>query len=225
MANINENTVPSSNQLSKDKSVFGKEGTGKRILFLGNSITRHGVNESIGWYGDWGMAATSVDKDYVHRTMAKVWEIDPNASFLVAQVSLWEREFWNDQVIDDNYKDALAYNPDIIVMRAVENVRPEELQNHDFAAGYKNLLDRMNKSGKAKIIVTSAFWAAGERDKIILDLAEQNCWSFIYLADLGINDKYMAKERFENRAVGIHPGDVGMEEISDRIFHVLKESL
>ena len=46
-----------------------------KVLFLGNSITRHGPKADIGWTRDWGMAATSEDKDYVHllgRQLAKV---------------------------------------------------------------------------------------------------------------------------------------------------------
>ena len=46
-----------------------------RILFLGNSITRHGPKEAIGWNGNWGMAASSLDKDYVHILLRSLAEI------------------------------------------------------------------------------------------------------------------------------------------------------
>ena len=38
----------------------------QRILFVGNSLTSHGPKADIDWHGNWGMAATSLDKDYVH---------------------------------------------------------------------------------------------------------------------------------------------------------------
>jgi hypothetical protein len=38
----------------------------QRILFLGNSITMHGAKPSIGWSNNCGMAASALDKDYVH---------------------------------------------------------------------------------------------------------------------------------------------------------------
>ena len=45
----------------------------KRVLFIGNSITRHEPAPDIGWYGSWGMAA-SVKNDYAHVIISKFEE-------------------------------------------------------------------------------------------------------------------------------------------------------
>ena len=37
-----------------------------KVLFLGNSMTRHGPAPKIGWTNDWGMAASAREKDYAH---------------------------------------------------------------------------------------------------------------------------------------------------------------
>jgi hypothetical protein len=47
----------------------------ERVLFLGNSITRHGPAPKIGWTGDWGMAASARDKDYAHLVAAGLAEL------------------------------------------------------------------------------------------------------------------------------------------------------
>lgn len=53
-----------------------------RILFVGNSITRHGVNEDtkarLKWEYVAGMAASSEDKDFAHRLGAMIQATMPN---------------------------------------------------------------------------------------------------------------------------------------------------
>ena len=49
MEQIEKNTVKAKNQLKKNNFVTfeNENGKGKRIMFIGNSITRHGVLPSI----------------------------------------------------------------------------------------------------------------------------------------------------------------------------------
>ena len=70
------NTVDAKNQLDVSDyiSFINKDGCGIRIMFAGNSITRHGVKEDIGWLNDFGMAASSIDNDYVHILAKRVQE-------------------------------------------------------------------------------------------------------------------------------------------------------
>ena len=63
-AQMKKNTVDSRNQLKDTQSVRFENlnGKGKRVLFMGNLITLHGVVESIGWFNEYGMAASSKEK-------------------------------------------------------------------------------------------------------------------------------------------------------------------
>ena len=224
MADIRENTVSSKGQVGNAQSLFGEKNSGKKLLFLGNSITRHSPAPQIGWNGDWGMAASSREKDYVHQTMKKVRTIAPDASFLVAQIALWEREFWTEAVIAQNYEDAVRYGADILIMRAVENVPEEELEKHSFEDGYVGLLEKMNK-GNAKIVLTTSFWPAGRRDEMIRGIAEKRGYALVELNDLGRDDRYTAKGLFEHAGVAAHPGDLGMETIAQRLFDAIRTEL
>ncbi|AHF89200.1 hypothetical protein OPIT5_01935 [Opitutaceae bacterium TAV5] len=59
-----------------------------RILFVGDSITRHGVNDwtrqNLGWNHLAGMAASAADKDYVHLLAARIQATMPGR-----KVEIW----------------------------------------------------------------------------------------------------------------------------------------
>ncbi len=224
MAQEKDNTVSSKNQLKDELKVFGKTGSGKKILFLGNSITRHGAAPQIGWNANWGMAASKEENDYVHQTMKRVWQVDKDASFLVAQIAEWEREFWNENLMEQKFPDAVSYNPDIIIVRVVENVRETEHEGYPLYKGYEKLIEKVNPNGTARVVMTSPFWQAPDRDEIIKAFSNQYGHKYVDMC-IGADDRYTAKGQFEHAGVAAHPGDEGMEEIAKRIFEAMKEYL
>ena len=47
------------------------------VLILGNSITFSAADSKVGWFGNWGMAASKPEFDYVHLLTAKFKDLNP----------------------------------------------------------------------------------------------------------------------------------------------------
>ena len=92
---MHENTVSVEQQMinSTEVSFLGNPNAPVRVLILGNSITRHGPKADIGWSGDWGMAASAKEKDYVHLLYAMLKESGREVYMRIRQSAYWERHF------------------------------------------------------------------------------------------------------------------------------------
>lgn len=226
MAQIDKNTVSSQNQLGSNSIIKyeHESGDGKKILFVGNSITRHSPKPEIGWVNDWGMAASSIDRDYVHIVERKVLEKCPGASFCICQVSSWERNYAVGESQLPDFADARDFNADIIVMRLIENCRPLDTFDIDiFKDEYRKLVEYLSK-GSAKVIITSSFWKH-PGDEALKEYAEENGMDFIYLGELGEDTAMRADGLFKSSGVSMHPGDNGMATIAELIFEKIDKYL
>lgn len=221
MKQIEKNTVDAKNQLKNEKSIrfINENGHGKRILFVGNSITRHAPKPVIGWYGDWGMAASSKENDYVHLCITEIKKTDPDAAFCIAQVAKWETAYPNGEEVFPLYESVHNFNADIIIMRCVENIPLDKYKDKEFQKSYLELIDYFNPKN-ADVILTTSFWES-PADKAIAEVGAVRNYPVIRLGDLGNNDAMMAKGLFEHAGVAMHPGDQGMQEIAARILSEL----
>ena len=224
MKQIEKNSVSATNQLKKNSYVtyIQEFGKGKRVMFVGNSITRHGILPKIGWHWDWGMAASALENDYVHLLVDKVNTIEPDANFCICQVAKWECEYKNGSEYLQAYKSARDFEADVIVFRMIENCPHQDFDKEVFYHEYQTLIDYLNPTGKAKIILTTGFWKHPGDDTIIR-VAKEREYSYIYLGELGEDDKMKAIGLFEHTGIANHPGDLGMEHIAELIWEKIKE--
>ena len=95
-----------------------------RMVFLGNSITMHGPCRPVQWAGNWGMAASEQEKDYVHvmmKSLARLTGKKPKA--LIANIADFERNYATYDVAA-KLKKIFDFKPDIVVVAIGENVPP-----------------------------------------------------------------------------------------------------
>ena len=219
---MKKNNVDSSNQLAKSKFVriYNPDGKGMRVMFVGNSMTLHGVKEDIGWMKECGMAASEREKDYVHLLMKEISQKDNDAVYCICQVAQWEINYKNGLSVYDLYADAKAFQADVIIMRFIENCPMDEFDIEIFKKEYNTFADYLSNSGNAKLIFTNGFWKH-PGDVAICEVAAERNSPFINLGDLGECDDMKAIGLFWHEGVANHPGDKGMKAIAERIMREL----
>ena len=217
------NTVSSANQLSdSEKTSFGG-GEGLKVLFIGNSITRHGILHEIGWHQDCGMAASSPEKDYVHRTVSMLEEKYGKVQFCIAQRADWERDFSNPRALD-YFKEAYDFDADIAIFRLGENVRLTSPEQIDVLAGaFVDAMKYLSEGRRAKLVVTDTFWRNGAINSAIEKACATMGIESVKLGDLGDDNSMKAIGLFDHAGVAAHPGDKGMQAIADRIVAKIDE--
>lgn len=225
-AQLERNTVSASGQLQESDCVrfFNPDGSGKRVMFVGNSITLHGVKPDIGWNNEWGMAASARENDYVHRLMAEIRKTDPDAAFCICQVADWERRYRDGKSTYARYENARKFQTDLIITRLIENCPHSDFDFVRFRAELHDLLLYLNPTRRARILLTTGFWKH-PGDQAIREYALAHQLPCVELGDLGEQDDMKAIGRFEHQGVANHPGDLGMEKIAERIFEALRPLL
>lgn len=205
--------------------VFCRCGTGEnivrtkestKILFLGNSITIAPQNPQIGWYGRWGMAASKLERDYVHSLANKLKRNGHyrKIDILTKNMSHWETDFRD----TTGFKSIKAFNADIVIVRLGENVNVDYAKNNDFAKEFEGMISYFLTKNTKGVIVTNNFWNNSYKDPIQKSVAIKNNYTFVDLSELASDTDNYAYGKFDNAGVAYHPSDFGMENIANSIY-------
>ena len=223
MGRIEENTVAATAQVGeKDRISAETRGGGLKILFVGNSITKHAPKPEIGWHGNWGMAASCEEKDYVHVAVDLLKHRLGAVDYMLVNAADWERNYWDEQALEQ-YREARDFEADVVVIRLGENtwsVR-DRLDEIDYYPHFDRMVRYFASNENAKVIVTDLFWHKEKIDNVIRRVATDNGYTLIGLNDLGDADENMAIGEYEHHGVSIHPNDTGMERIAKRIVDAI----
>ena len=222
MEQIAKNTVQAANQLTPNAAVTFSRPTaeGLRVMFVGNSITRHGVKPDIGWLNDYGMAASSMDRDYVHLLEARILA-RREATFCIAQVAEWERLYRTPAEALPRYAAAAAFHPDILIFRSIENAPAKDFDPAAFRNSLDELLAYLAPDPGTKLCFTTSFWHH-PGDAVLREAAAARKAPMAELGDLGERDDMKAIGLFAHSGVANHPGDAGMAAIADRIWAMIE---
>jgi len=195
-----------------------------KIAFIGNSLTLHSTSESIGWNHTSGMAASSLEKDYVHKTVKKLAESkNVNIEYALINLADWEREFESFDI--NRLQKIWNFKPEYIIFQLGENVLQEDVigNKEKFYNEYIKLIESFGKNNTR--IVCLPFWHSSEKNQLFTKVAIETKSYIIDLSHLGNgldkNNYAISEIKYEHQGVGMHPGDYGMENISDNIFSIL----
>lgn len=217
--------VPGWDQIAAGEYVLleGKPEGAPRILFLGNSITWHGPKADIGWSGNWGMAASCRERDYVHLLMDRVLKICPGAAFCIVQGAVWERSL--DQCdLEACFAPARNFRADIVCYTLGANVPSEAFEPRGYKAAMRRLLHYLGDAAHARFIIGTNFWNDAKAGAA-REFARENDLPMAELSDLLIPEENRAVGLFEHQGVANHPGDLGMERIAGRIWEKMEPML
>lgn len=218
MRDLQENIVPAENQ--NKETLFCYDNSGLRIMFVGNSITKHEPKPDIGWNRDCGMAASDADHDYVHLVMSKVRQFDANAAFSICQVADLER-CYDDPAVIENYRPAVSFHPDIVILFFGANVPADKCDKDPaqvalFKETYRRTRD-MLQDGRAAVFHSEGFYIRPALDEAKKQVAEECGDTWITLGD--------TRTREETHGEFTHPSDLGMAEIADAFWRAIEPTV
>lgn len=196
-----------------------------KVLFLGNSITKHGPKKDIDWSGNWGMAASAEANDYVHLvTKALTEKAGKVPEVMVKNIADFERAYAGYDVAA-KLKEAIDFHADLIILAIGENV-PALKTAEDKAkllASVNALLKALKADRKPTILVRSCFWANAAKDEALQHACTEVGGIYVNISSLGKDEaNYGRSERpYKHAGVANHPGDKGMAAIAEALVKAL----
>ena len=217
-----KNTVSAKDQLKDTQFIqyHLKENAKLKVLFVGNSITRHEKADHLGWMRCCGMAASCLEKDYVHLVVKGLEEKYGDISYCVTTAVGWEYDFAHGEEVLKQYEQLKEFDADIVILRIGENSNREQLADNDYEEAFDKMAKFFYRDARKKIL-TSLFWRYDPFDVPIEAVAKKNGYTFVSLNEFGDRDDCKAYGEYEHGGVAQHPNDKGMAEIANAILKVL----
>lgn len=190
----------------------------KTVVILGNSIVKHSPKVDIGWTGNWGMAASKEDSDFVHLLIRDIKQRNPSIIIKYANTANFEKEY---KIYSPSNLNDLK-NPDLLIVKLSENVDDTNAEKDNFIAFYDQLINYIAPSPNSIKVVMDGFWIKPHVNSLLKSYAQKNCYPFVQISDLSSDVTNTAKGLYTNQGVAAHPSDKGMRMIEQRIWEKIK---
>ncbi len=203
--------------------VFTQVGAGdpfegvSKILVVGNSLSRHAPLPAEKWNGNWGMAATTEDKDYLHVLKKELDRLYPEKPHTI---KIFRPGNEADMTLGT---EIVKEKADLVIVQVGENFRGQCTPG-DLGAKYKIMLQTLKKRVSPNIICVGT-WALGAEKNPCGEVEEAAAHQlnipYVPIFDLakvgnsGFHDPNLAHT---GDPVKWHPSDKGMKAIADKII-------
>jgi hypothetical protein len=197
----------------------------KNVIHFGNSICKHPILTGI-WWGEWGMAATIRDNDYVHKFLSFLKLININATSDALNITAWETNY---ATFNKSTLDSYLVDKDLIILRLGENVT----YYTDFQNQYKILIQYIqSKAPNADIILGGQFWTNATKETAMQNVAIELGLPFVsvkhldsatYKQSIGgiVHGDDGLTHTITDSGVASHPNDLGMQKIAEALFSAI----
>lgn len=199
------------------------------IVFLGNSITYHSAWEEDGDQRSRGMAATELEKDYVHQLLRLVADsYKVNIQYSITNIAKLERGFATYEFdLDSCFQKIQITKPDILILQIGENISRNDIEEKPdkFKEIYRKIFDYYSGS---RIFVALPFWLREDENYVITEVATDYRIIIVDISHLGAdpNKNYASSSKYyENAGIGMHPGDDGMQNIAKCFYSAIRATL
>lgn len=184
----------------------------KNVVILGNSITFTPLNPAGEWKGNWGMAASAADSDYVHRLTAHFRKLVPDCKVTARNIAEFEVDYVHYN-FDAQLKDMRDSIPDLLILRIGEDVDPVNYNPDVFKSRYEALVNYfLSKNSKLMVLGVGPLWNAYMVEPIM------RYTSYVSLAHVDDDRTNSSFGLFTTPGIQVHPSDKGMRVISDSVW-------
>ncbi len=193
----------------------------RKMIVTGNSLTWHPPLANSDWNNNWGMAATSRDRDFAHLLQLYIAQAQKVKPELVID------NFPDRQVTDpDRHSKVAAMKADLYVIEIGDNLHHDEKYTEEnLGKPYEEMLKAVKRANPDALIVCTSTWGGSSRKEPLMQAAcgRQNV-PFVRI-DKFILDPKNRGTTFKHSGVAWHPGDAGMKCIADALWKAIEPEL